>query len=93
MVCGLGDIGSEKFLMVVHVTGARSNTVELVCRLWAGERPPETGQRVEGIWLVGCESSQCSTLSRDSASHPQHVGHESTSLPGALWGISGIIYV
>lgn len=56
MVCGLGDTGSEKkFLMAVRVTGSRSNTVKLVCRLWAGELPPETGQRVERIWLVGCE--------------------------------------
>jgi len=79
--------------MVVHVTGSWSDTVKLVCRLWAGELPPETGQCVDGIWLVRCESSPCSTLSRDSASHPQDVGHESTSLPGALRGVSGIICV
>ena len=81
MVCGLGDIGSEKkFFMMVRITGSWSNTVKLVCRLWAGELPRETGQCVDAIWLVGCESSPCSTFSSTACGSWEH-------LPP--WGIVG----
>lgn len=49
--------------MVVHLTGSWRSPVKLVCRLQAGELPPEAGQHVDGIRLVGCESWPSSTLS------------------------------
>lgn len=78
--------------MVVRLTGSWRSPVRLVCGLQAGELPPEAGQRVDGIRLVGCESWPSPTLS-ETASHPWHVGDERTSLPGALRGVSGIICV
>lgn len=86
-----GDIGLEKkFFMMVRITGSWSNTVKLVCRLWAGELP-ETGQCVDADWLAGCELAMLHPLTH--VSHPRHVGHESTSLPWGIVGVSGIIYV
>ena len=49
--------------MVVHLTGSWRSPVKLVCGRQAGELPPEAGQRVDGVWLVGRESSPSSTLS------------------------------